>query len=123
MSDRCDHWQAPINPCVGTCARGVFVGKRYPSVCTNCAYNTVPAAWPLLRVRGQELVTAETELLAAKSTSPDLLGDRLAAWFEKWGADKAAAAWERVTGTPCGCKGRRDFLNRVDSMVRSLLGR
>jgi hypothetical protein len=67
--------------------------------------------------------TAEDELRETKKGKPELLGDRLATWFEKWGADKAAAAWERVTGTPCGCKGRQDFINRADSFVRRLLGR
>lgn len=122
MTKTCDHLQD------GRCAVGHVKAKPSPGVCANCAHNTTGGEWPVViitaTISGRARTnTAESELLAFRRSPSKLLGDRLAAWFERWGADKAAAAWERVTGTKCGCEGRKDFINRADSFVRRLLGR
>ena len=41
------------------------------------------------------------------------LGDTIAAVFEATGIEAAAKAFERLTGRPCGCKDRRELLNRL----------
>ncbi len=51
-----------------------------------------------------------------------LLGDRVEEWAKKWGADRAAAAWERWTGTPCGCDWRKKILNDLHRRWRGILG-
>ena len=41
------------------------------------------------------------------------LGDVVAAWAKRVGADRAAAIFHRMTGKDCGCEKRRERLNRL----------
>lgn len=41
------------------------------------------------------------------------LGDALEAAFRAMGVKAAAKVYERATGKPCGCAGRRDKLNKA----------
>lgn len=65
----------------------------------------------------------DADLQSAITAPPELLGDKIAALAEKWGADKLAAAYERMTGLKCGCAGRRELLNRLDGWMRGLVGK
>lgn len=40
------------------------------------------------------------------------LGDKVEKIAKKVGADKVAEAVERITKRPCGCKKRKEWLNR-----------
>lgn len=63
----------------------------------------------------------DADLQSAITAPPELLGDKIAVLAEKWGADKLAAAYERMTGLPCGCAGRRELLNRLDGWMREVV--
>lgn len=52
----------------------------------------------------------------ARNKGRQLLGDRIAAGLQKLGADRVAQVYERVTGRPCGCEKRTDWLNRWDAV-------
>jgi hypothetical protein len=54
----------------------------------------------------------------AREAGRQLLGDRVAAGLQKIGADRVAQVYERVTGKPCGCAGRMDWLNQLDQKWR-----
>jgi hypothetical protein len=41
------------------------------------------------------------------------LGDVVADWARKLGAERAAAVFHKLTGRDCGCKKRREQLNRI----------
>lgn len=56
---------------------------------------------------------------------PAGLGDEIEALIRSVGLDRLAELYERVTGRPCGCGGRRAMLNRLPAVlpaVRRLLG-
>lgn len=60
-----------------------------------------PSPWPLL-IRW-----------IAKHRQPgdEGAGDTLERLLKKVGADRAAKAWERVAGRPCGCQDRKAWMN------------
>lgn len=47
-----------------------------------------------------------------------LLGDMVEAWAKTVGADRAAKAWEKWTGIPCGCEWRKGVMNKLHERVR-----
>lgn len=49
-----------------------------------------------------------------------LVGDVSAELLKKVGADKLARAYERLSGRPCNCAGRRQALNNIH---RAILGK
>jgi len=66
---------------------------------------------------------AELSAMMNEHHADPLLGDLVEAWAKRWGADKAAAAWETWTGLPCGCDWRKGVLNQLDSLWRGVWGR
>lgn len=125
MSEKCDHF-GNIEPCEH--AHGAEDGAW---VCFHCSKNTTKGVWPTqeslpvvptINATGNlPAPSPDDDLQSTLTIAPDLLGDKIAAMAEKWGADKLAAAYERMTGLPCGCAGRRELLNRLDGFVRGLL--
>ena len=105
MSINCRHWGDVGGDGFGTCAQFAFGGRpRHTDCLTRCSlYNSVDA-----------------DLAHVMASPPELLGDMVESLAEKWGLDKVATAWERATGLPCGCEGRKQLLNRVDGFVRKL---
>ena len=52
------------------------------------------------------------------SEEEKLLGDQVEEILEKIGADKLAKAYEAITGNDCGCKKRKEALNRMHQRIR-----
>jgi len=44
---------------------------------------------------------------------PEGLGDTIAQLAHALGADKVAESWTKATGKDCGCKKRREALNKM----------
>ena len=53
-------------------------------------------------------------------TEPKLLGDKVERILHKVGADKVARVIERKTKRPCGCKKRKDFLNKIHQQMQDM---
>jgi len=52
------------------------------------------------------------------SEEPKLLGDMTEAMLKKVGADKLAKYYERISGRPCNCAGRKQALNNIQRAVQ-----
>jgi hypothetical protein len=50
-------------------------------------------------------------------------GDVVERWARAVGADRAAKLFEDVTGLPCGCEGRKKFLNKVGTLAKAVVDR
>lgn len=50
----------------------------------------------------------------------ELLGDKVERILHKVGADKVARIIERNTGRPCGCKKRKEFLNKLQKQMQEM---
>lgn len=92
----------------------------------NAAFGiTDPARWPerlgttrILHVNATKPkgpppppVMVPVEVLSAEERVG--LGDVIEAGAKLVGLDRLAAWYEKTTGRPCGCKTRREFLNRI----------
>lgn len=51
-----------------------------------------------------------------------LWGDKIEVWAKRWGLDKAAEAFTKATGVPCGCASRKGFLNWLDTGRKKIFG-
>jgi hypothetical protein len=58
---------------------------------------------------------------AKPETAIPLAGDLLEAAFAKFGMDRFAKWWTKMTGRPCGCKKRKAMINRIDMALRKRL--
>ena len=52
-----------------------------------------------------------------------LLGDQVEKILKKVNADKAAKVYERVTKRDCGCKKRKEFLNKMHKHMQQMRDR
>lgn len=107
----CSHASPGSTPATIICALNVLPNDSHVGGCKGCRSNTNSVAVP---------DSPDADLQSAITAPPELLGDKIAVLAEKWGADKLAAAYERMTGLPCGCAGRRELLNRLDGWMRGL---
>lgn len=95
-----------------------------------CAWMSVPAPDPVhvRHIRAVALKDADRPLppqaavpcdgrgaTVVHTAIPDipLAGDVVEAIARRIGADRLARWWERQTGIPCGCEGRKELLNRA----------
>ena len=53
-------------------------------------------------------------------TEQKLLGDNVERILHKVGADKVARIIERRTKKPCGCKKRKEFLNKIHQQMQDM---
>lgn len=122
--EKCNHF-GNAAPC--EYAHGAEDGAR---VCFHCSKNTAKGIWPVqeslpvvltVHATGEPVAPSPDADLQSALAAPELLGDKVAAMAEKWGVDNLAAAYERMTGLPCGCAGRRELLNRLDGWMRGLV--
>ena len=52
------------------------------------------------------------------SEEPKMLGDMTEAMLKKVGADKLAKYYERISGRPCNCAGRKQTLNNIQRAIQ-----
>ncbi len=127
-------------PCLEPAAKGKIIGicrLRYPGkpvgefTCTTCSENPNGVTIAIAAKKQVMLPPEPVEPLPpelqeveaiAHEADPTLLGNRIEAWAQQTGLDKAAALFERWTGIPCGCPWRKKVANLMHEKLRSLTG-
>jgi hypothetical protein len=119
----CQHASLGTRPAYLVCALKIVPDDSHVGACKCCPKHS---AAPCTYASAEKELTpdaADLAKLIEQNHQDPLLGDRVEAWVKQMGADKAAAAWERWTGIPCGCTWRKNVLNKLDGVRRSWFGK